>query len=129
MVARMLTDAGYDMAADSADWGLVVTDATAEADDACPDDALALVASRFGPPVVPKIVSMSQARRALLDAGVLADVDAALDAIPDPHQRAMAQIQWEYDTMVRRDNAWVTALGDAMGLDLDALFISASKYE
>lgn len=80
------------------------------------------------PPVVPSIVSMRQARLALLQAGKLDDVDAAIAALPSPAKEA-AQIEWEYAIEVKRDSQLVTQLAPALGLDdaaLDALFIAAA---
>jgi hypothetical protein len=80
------------------------------------------------PPVVPSIVSMRQGRLALLQAGKLADVDAAIAALPSPAKEA-AQIEWEYATEVKRDSQLVTQLAPSLGLDdaaLDALFIAAA---
>lgn len=80
------------------------------------------------PPVVPSIVSMRQARLALLQAGKLDDVDAAIAALPSPAKEA-AQIEWEYATEVKRDSQLVTQLAPALGLDdaaLNALFIAAA---
>lgn len=80
------------------------------------------------PPVVPSSVAMRQARLSLLEAGHLANVDAALAALPSP-QRDAAQIEWEYATEVRRTSDLVASIGSAIGLDdaaLDALFIRAA---
>ncbi len=78
---------------------------------------------------VPAEVTMRQARLALLAAGKLAAVDAAINALPDPPKTA-ALIEWEYSNSVRRDSQFVALLGPALGLDaaaLDALFVAASK--
>jgi hypothetical protein len=78
--------------------------------------------------VIPPMVSMRQARLALLQAGRLADVDAAIAALPSPAKEA-AQIEWEYAIEVKRDSQLVTQLAPALGLDdaaLDALFIAAA---
>ena len=78
---------------------------------------------------VPAEVTMRQARLALLAAGKLAAVDAAINALPDPPKTA-ALIEWEYSNAVRRDSQFVALLGPALGLDaagLDALFIAAAK--
>jgi len=81
------------------------------------------------PPVpVPEMVTMRQARLALLQAGKLADVNAAILALPSP-EKEQAQIEWEYATEIKRDNALVTKLAPALGLDapaLDALFTMAA---
>lgn len=88
---------------------------------------------QFAPPdrsktAVPVVVSMRQARLALLAAGHLSKVDAALAALPSPRREAAA-IEWEYATDVRRHSDLVTSVGQAIGLDaaeLDALFIHAA---
>lgn len=81
------------------------------------------------PVEVPAAVSMRQARLALLHAGLLDDVEAALQAIPDETARRAAQIEWEYAQTVERDSPWVQQLAQALGLDgamLDELFVQAS---
>lgn len=82
-------------------------------------------------PVVPKAVTMRQARLALLGAGVLAGVDAAIDAMSEP-TRSAARIEWEYSGEVQRHNGFVAALGPALGMtgeQIDALFIAAATYQ
>ena len=71
------------------------------------------------------VVTMRQARRALLDAGLLDQVDAAIAAIADATERRQAEIDWEYATTVERLWPWVQTMGAALGLSaeaLDALF-------
>ena len=75
------------------------------------------------------VVTMRQARRALLDAGLLDQVDAAIAAIADATERRQAEIDWEYATTVERLWPWVQTLGAALGLTaevLDALFEQAA---
>lgn len=77
---------------------------------------------------IPTSVTMRQARLALLQVGLLASVDAAIDALPSPQKEA-ARIEWDYSNEVHRDQAFVQTLGTALGLDatgLDNLFITAS---
>jgi len=79
-------------------------------------------------PVIPLRVTMRQARLALLQAGLLDDVAAAIEAMQSPQKEA-AQIEWEYSQEVHRDKALVLALAPALGLDhaaLDQLFITAA---
>lgn len=79
------------------------------------------------PTPVPTSASMRQARLALLQAGKLADVTTAINALPSPQKEA-AQIEWEYATEVSRDSALMQQLATAIGLDdaaLDALFTQA----
>lgn len=84
--------------------------------------------SRIKAPV-PHEVTMRQARLALLGAGKLSGVDAAIASMPEPHKTA-ANIEWEYGNALRRDNPFVEQLGAALGLDaagIDALFVEAAK--
>ena len=79
------------------------------------------------PPYVPASVTMRQARLALLGAGLLASVDAAIDGLPSPQKEA-ARIEWEYASEVQRNSGLVPMMGVALGLDdatLDALFVAA----
>lgn len=74
-------------------------------------------------------VTMRQARLALLGAGLLDDVDAAIAAIPDTVQSRAAQIEWEYAQTVDRNSAFTQQLAPALGLtdqQLDALFTQAA---
>jgi hypothetical protein len=80
------------------------------------------------PTPVPRTVSMRQARLALLQAGKLSAVDAAIAASPSP-AKEQAQIEWEYATQVTRDSALMQQLATAIGLtesDLDSLFTQAA---
>lgn len=77
---------------------------------------------------VPQVVTMRQARLALLGAGLLAQVDLAIDALASPQKEA-ARIEWEYSQEVHRARPFVQTLGAAMGLSaeqLDALFTTAA---
>ncbi len=80
------------------------------------------------PVVIPVVVSMRQARLALLQRGLLSQVDTAITAMPEP-QRSAAKIEWEYSAEVSRDSNLVSNLGAVLGLttaDLDALFTLAA---
>ena len=73
-------------------------------------------------------VTMRQARRALHAAGLLSQVDAAIDALPEPDKTA-ARIEWEYSTEVQRSNATFITLTAALGLStqqVDDLFTAAA---
>ncbi len=79
-------------------------------------------------PRVPRVVTMAQARLALLAAGKLADVTTAINALSSPTKEA-AQIEWDYRTEVHRSNGLVSQLAGALDLsssDVDALFIQAA---
>ena len=70
------------------------------------------------------VVTMRQARLALLQQGLLASIQPAIDALDEPH-RSGANIEWEYSQTVERLRPFVLTLGEALGLtddDLDALF-------
>ena len=77
---------------------------------------------------VPQSITMRQARLALLGAGKLSLVDAAIDSMPEP-QKSAARIEWEYSNEVQRNNGFVAALGPALGMteeQIDQLFIAAA---
>jgi hypothetical protein len=66
----------------------------------------------------------AQARLAMLDAGILGDVQAIIAASGD----TALQIAWEYGTEWRRGDPRIMALAGAAGLDdtqIDALFARA----
>lgn len=73
---------------------------------------------------VPATVSMRQARLALLAAGLLPGVAAAMAAAGEA-----AQIEWEYATEIRRTSPLVSQMAAALGMadaQLDALFVAAA---
>lgn len=72
---------------------------------------------------VPQSVSMYQARRALLDAGLLDAVDGAVQQAD-----RSVQIAWEYAVTVERNSPFIAAMQPALGLtdeQVDALFAAA----
>ena len=78
--------------------------------------------------LVPAKVTRRQARQALLLAGLLDQVQPAINAIPDPQLRGMAQIEWDDSQEFERNRPLLIQLGAALGLDsaaLDQLFIAA----
>lgn len=80
------------------------------------------------PSKIPQIVSMRQARLALLGAGLLANVNAAVAGMTGAAGDA-ARIEWEYAQEVRRDSALVASLVAGLGLtdtQLDALFVAGA---
>ena len=82
-------------------------------------------------PLVPNAVSMRQARLALLGAGLLAQVEVAIEALPEPDKSA-ATIEWEYATELRRDHPLIATLTAELELTLhqvDELFIAAAAIE
>lgn len=78
---------------------------------------------------VPQSVTMRQARLALLNKGMLGNVNVAINSMPSPQKEA-AQIEWEFSSVVERHRPITVMLGSALGLselDLNKLFIDASK--
>jgi hypothetical protein len=79
--------------------------------------------------VVPQVVTRRQAKQALLLADKLSLVQPAIDAILDPTQRALIQIEWDESLEFERTRPSLIAMGTAIGLDsagIDALFITAA---
>lgn len=77
---------------------------------------------------VPEVVTMRQARLALLGAGLLAQVNTAVANMPGAEGDA-ARIEWEYAQEVRRDSPLVAGLSAALGLTdetLDNLYKAAA---
>jgi hypothetical protein len=71
---------------------------------------------------------MRQARLALLQQGLLASIQPAIDSLDEP-SRSGANIEWEYSQTVERNRPFVKLLSQALELtdeDLDALFTLAA---
>lgn len=83
------------------------------------------------PTPVPTVVSRRQARQAMIAAGIsFASVQAAIDAIADPIDRAMMQSEWDDSNQFERDRPQLIQLASVLGLDaaaLDALFTDAGQ--
>lgn len=121
--------------------GIVVNLVDATAEFAAPHGWIPAGKARMGdawdgktfkspPPPVPFAVSARQAKRALLEAGLLDDVQLAIDNIPDELERRRVQIDWDESTEFRRDWPTLAVLAAAMKLDggaLDALFMQAAN--
>ena len=81
-------------------------------------------------PSIPQSVSMRQGRLALLGAGMLEMIDAAIAAIEDPVMKQAAQIEWQYANTIERNSAFVQQMVAGLGLtdaQMDALFVEAAK--
>lgn len=76
--------------------------------------------------MVPQQVTRRQALQALLLAGALDNVQPLIDAIADPLQRRLAQIEYDESQVFERTRPLVVSIGGALGLDLDALFTTAA---
>ena len=77
---------------------------------------------------VPAMVTMRQARLALLQNGMLTQVNDAVANMPGA-QGDTARIEWEFSSTVERNWPLVQALGAAIGLteqQLDDLFTAAA---
>lgn len=89
------------------------------------EEAEAIRLDAVVPPPIPSVVSMRQARLALLQLGLLSTVDASVAAGSEADK-----ITWEYATEVNRNEALVQNLAVVLGLseqDLDNLFALASS--
>lgn len=76
------------------------------------------------PPPIPTVVTMRQARLALLQSGLLATVNAAVAGADEP-----TKIAWEFSSEVQRSNPLVATLTAALSLtseQLDDLFTLAA---
>lgn len=76
---------------------------------------------------LPTVVSMRRARLAMLQAGILDNVTAAVE-----QAGAAAQIEWEYAVEIRRDHPLIATLASGLGMsdnDIDALFEAAAAIE
>lgn len=76
---------------------------------------------------VPQSITRAQAIGALILAGLDELVQPAIDAIPDPVQRKLAQNDWDNRLHFERDNPTLNALAAVLGLtdtQLDNLFIA-----
>ena len=79
-------------------------------------------------PPVPEVVSMRQARIALLAAGFLDAVERAVASMPGI-EGDVARIEWEYSQEVRRSSPLIKGLAPALGMtqaQVDGLFIAAA---
>jgi hypothetical protein len=68
--------------------------------------------------VVPATISARQIRLWLVGHGyTMAQVEQAIDGIPDQQQREMVRVEWEYAPYVERTHPMLTSLAAALGLD------------
>lgn len=97
--------------------------------DATPEEQAEIEAAQADASTpVPQSVTMRQARLALLQAGKLANVDAAIASLPSP-QKEQAQIEWEFSSQVERNRDMTQMIGGALGFtseQLDDLFVLAA---
>lgn len=99
-------------------------------DTAPPEWYAHLMPTALRPPApspVPTVVTMRQARLALLNAGLLNSVSNTISGLTGTAGDA-ARIEWEYALSVERNSPLVASLTSALGLtaeQLDALFTTA----
>jgi hypothetical protein len=75
------------------------------------------------------IVSMRQAKLALMQAGRLGAVEAAINSLPET-QRTEALINWTSATLIERNHPMVALIATAAGMsesDIDSLFSAAAS--
>ena len=78
--------------------------------------------------IIPQHVTARQAQLALLDAGLLDDVDAIIEALP-ANVRAQVRIEWGRSTHVERGSQVTQMVATALGLtaaQVDDLFVAAA---
>jgi len=77
------------------------------------------------PPVIPNVVTMRQAKLALLQQNLLNSINTAIDQAGEA-----AKIEWQYATEVKRNNALVQAISAQLNLteqQIDELFTLAAS--
>lgn len=70
------------------------------------------------------VVTPRQARLALLGAGKLGDIEAAIAALDEP-TKTQVTIEWEYAVSIERNSPWVQAMTQSLGMtdvEVDSLF-------
>ncbi len=81
------------------------------------------------PPGPPAVVTRAQGKAALIQAGLWDAVEAYVDSITDPTEKALALVALDDTTEWRRDSPFLTDAAAALGLsdeDLDGLFVAAA---
>lgn len=76
------------------------------------------------PPIIPKVVTMRQARLALLQSGLLDTVETAIN-----QSGQAAMIEWEYAQELKRNHPLTVSMASELGLteqQLDDLFVAAA---
>lgn len=80
-------------------------------------------------PVVPAVVTMYQARAALINAGLIEGVESAIAAMPAGKAKLLMRAAWEYAQTVERSSEFTRTLSQALSLTpakLDELFTAAA---
>lgn len=85
-----------------------------------------------GPPIVPQQVTRAQGKAALITAGLWPAVEAYVDGIADPTEKALALVALNDTTHWQRTSPFLNTAATALGMsseDLDNLFIQAAEIE
>ncbi len=80
--------------------------------------------------LVPRSVSKRQGRQQMILMGIIEQVQTAIDAIPDPVQKALVQSFWDDSSQYERNHPQMIQLAQAVGLteeQLDQAFIAAAN--
>ena len=80
------------------------------------------------PEPVPDAITPRQLRLALLQRGLLTNVESAVNALPEP-QRTGVKIEWEYSSQFLRSHPMVAAIAGALQISaetLDAIFVEGA---
>lgn len=83
------------------------------------------------PPRVPREIPDWRAKAVLATMGRLAEVEAAIAALPEP-ERTVVSLAWAGDAKLARRGKTVIALAPALGLtsvQVDELFVAAEGIE
>lgn len=102
--------------------GVLANQSPGFADEELPDNDPSVMSYLAN--VRPQTVTQKQARLALLGAGLLDQVNAAVLAAG-----GAVQITWEYSDLINRTDTLIVAIGASLGLtsaQIDALFVTAS---
>lgn len=76
---------------------------------------------------VPTEIRMAQCRAQLIIDGKDDDVELLMASIADSIQQKLYRAYFEYEPIVKRDNAMIIEMAPALAIDLDTFFINASK--
>lgn len=80
---------------------------------------------------VPDVITPKQAKLALLKAGLLGQVEAMIEALPDPDKKVV-EIEWNTSQTIRRDHMLIATLAEKLPLSdaqVDNLFKQAAEIE
>ena len=95
------------------------------------DGAAALIpAPEPEPPIVPAVVSRAKGKVVLIRAGLWQSVLDYVAAIPDPVQKAIAEVALHDAQEWRRDSPLMTAISSALGVteeQMDQLFVATQE--